>query len=111
MSGQAAELGVDWDCPIDVSSDDELTAAWQRVCRTLPKDAPDHCREMALQVALLIVKEDGYMAARGDPAEDQLAVDKALRDTVKLRSDLMKQIAVEGQVCQFRTAQSCRQGS
>ena len=88
--------GVDWECPEVLSGSAAKREAWRRTCRSLPVDAPMHCYEMAVQAATLLLKEDEYR----DPVDgmdmyEPPQRDRALRDTVKLRSELMKQIAVE----------------
>ena len=88
------DLGVDWECPDVFDDSQELRKAWERTCRSLPADAPDHCREMAVQVTRLMLREDEYHKALEGQVD--LDGDKALRDTIKLRADIMKQIAIEG---------------
>ena len=68
--------------------------AWKRAVHGLPQDAPARVLEMSVQAAALIMKEKRYA---GKCPEDWKPADwdRALRDTIKLRSDLMKTIAVE----------------
>ena len=67
--------------------------AWTRATHGLPDDAPPRVLELAVQVALLIMKEGDYHFT--DCPDDWKPVDwdRALRDTIKLRKENMAAIA------------------
>ena len=54
--------GVDWPFPEELKGTDGLRDAWARTCASMPVDAPDHCREMAIQVAFLILQKGGRIS-------------------------------------------------
>ena len=86
--------GVDWEIPIGWGRKTGVQRAWDRTIDSLPADAPRHCYEVAVQIARLTLREDRF-AGDPPPAWDAAAWEKCLRDTIKLRADLLKQVAIE----------------
>ena len=79
--------------PACLATSKVATKAWHRATAGLPDNPPAAALAICEQIAKLLVQEDRYHRAR-KPPEDWKPADwhRALRETVKLRSDLVMKL-------------------
>ena len=91
------ELGVTPPC---LGNTVAASNAWKRATEGLPAETPARVLEMAIQVAILIMKERKYMATRMPEGWKPADWDRAQRETIKLRKEISKAMLAEIRVAQ-----------